>query len=790
MKELLVLSPETEKPTKTLDKNLKLIKSFNSGYLYKFELLKYTNIHDLLKNNIFKRRDCFICLGQLTEYGAQLLENEELGPRRKRKGKPTIKDKFGDLIVLDLDDHIIPGFNANKPIPSIRKWLKEKEIDCDVTIQITSGQKLKTEEARIRIYFETTTENSLNHRKAWSQGKDIQADGSVYTCSQPIYTAPPIIDGGNDPIKKRNYKLKGEERKFKLPLITPEKIKRYSGFKRAGAEYDLRDLTIPDEVIEGAVYRRYFMPLAFHYANLLKGDREAVFAIISSKALQVKSREFNAENTYAYIDDAIEKINLEKEEQDKITTRSDLEKESSKAPEFPEDLMEGWPHPWPMLYRNFAKVPRELEPALLIPTILSLNAFFLKNRYVTSYGRRPNMLFLNLTGSTGNKDVNSKNVIRDLDSLFKEMGAKVSLFSNIVTGESSISADTSFLQSFNDNGELFWINTEATRIFHQLSSSSNSSVSALSDKLIEVVDGHEITGKTKTGEKVKTISDPNAQVLFYAQPETIQRHINEDMVDSGLFGRALLSVLPDLKFDIETYNMFKVPEPLKARIENEFYEFYNSQKFNLGNMSTGKKTLDFSEAARDLMNKWARNKLGKDMASDETLQKVLSRLGNSAEQLYVIVLGICQLYDLHTGKEKRKEISLIPLIPLLDYWADTKIYAIKEFVATDIDPYANAIFGIIEDVIKMKIKLQGSVDRRILKEEGLVNRTQLFRILQSRSKLKRELSGGTNAGSDAVTRATRTLESMIKNKMIIKKEIGVKEYLGIEKYSVVKNKER
>ena len=173
------------------------------------------------------------------------------------------------------------------------------------------------------------------------------------------------------------------------------------------------------------------------------------------------------------------------------------------ALEFPEGLMNDWPDPWPLLWDNFKRVPRQLEEALLVPTVLSINAFFLRANFVTLYNRRPNLFFLNLTPSTGNKDVNSKNVIRDLDLIFKKKGAKSNIFTGILNTEANITADSTFLQSFNESEELFWINTEATRIFEQIKTSGAvGAVAALSDKLIELVDGHEITGKIKAAGKV------------------------------------------------------------------------------------------------------------------------------------------------------------------------------------------------------------------------------------------------------------------------------------------------
>lgn len=789
MQELIILSPadyENNKPTKILDKNLKKLKSFDSGYLFNFEIFPYENFHEAMEV-IFSVDSSFLILGGLTDAGREFEESGTPGPRRKKKGEPTIEDRDGTEMVLDLDDIIIPGFNPLKPEPGIKAWLSENNINCDVTYQITSGQKLNTEEARIRLYFSASTKHSLKYRKAWSQS--IGADGSVYTCSQPIYTAPPIIEGGKDPIKKRHGFIKGIRRTFSVPKMEPEKVERFSNYHR-GVEYDYNDSDLPEEVLSGRVYRRYFMPLAFHYANLLKGDADAVFSIIMAKALQVKSREFNEENVKDYIFDACEKIKSEKEDEfSNVLTADDIGTEALNfpTPEFPDDLLESWPEPWPMLWENFKRIPRETVPSLLVPTILALNAYFLRCHYVTAYNRRPNMFFLNLTPSTGNKDVNSKNVIRDLARIFKKrMGtSSKSIFHGILTTESSITADTTFLQSFSEKEELFWINTEATRIFQQIKNSGgNSNVAALSDKLIELVDGHEITGKVKAAGKVQSVNNPNGQVLFYAQPETIERYIDSQMVDSGLFGRSLMSIVPELEFDIEEYNMFLDRDEELSYVDDEFFEFYKSEAVELGGISDIKTILKPDQSGLKLLNDWARSYVAPLMKEDEVMQKVLSRIGNAAEQLYCIVLGICRKYDSSIGRKERSKISVAPLIPLLEYWTDCKVYAIKNYINQDLDPMADAVLNILKKCLTGGYKMQTSTETKALKEFHMIPISTFYRMIKNNKKLIGKLES-TNDKRNATARIDQILNIYVKNGVIVKKQLKLSknmvECIGISK---------
>ena len=431
------------------------------------------------------------------------------------------------------------------------------------------------------------------------------------------------------------------------------------------------------------------------------------------------------------------------------------------ALEFPEGLMNDWPDPWPLLWDNFKRVPRQLEEALLVPTVLSINAFFLRANFVTLYNRRPNLFFLNLTPSTGNKDVNSKNVIRDLDLIFKKKGAKSNIFTGILNTEANITADSTFLQSFNESEELFWINTEATRIFEQIKTSGAvGAVAALSDKLIELVDGHEITGKIKAAGKVKTIQNPNAQVLFYAQPETIERYIDESMVDSGLFGRSLLSIVPELRFDIDAYTMFKEEGGVNAEIDQDFFDFYTGPQFNLSNVNSEKNVLRPSPESLQTLNAWAKEYVAPKMAEDDVLQKVLSRIGNSAEQIYTIILGICQLYDLFRKENARQEIDVNVILPLLEYWVDTKIYAIKHFVNDGLDPLTESILEIIRNAIAGKYKLPRTFDNKCRKKYAMVPRAQIMRILKNNTKLVRQLSSDGDKNKAAI-KAGQILKALI-----------------------------
>lgn len=768
---LLILTPsDNQVPSKTLDKNLNLLESYPIGMKqFYFDEIEYDNFHTALEK-IFTLKNSFLVLGKLTDLGQTYLETERAGLRRKKGEKATIEDYLSTEIVLDLDDHIIEGFDPLKPEIGISNYLKEMEINCDVTWQITSSQKLRNSDeevlARIRLYFTANKRYSLQYRKAWSQ-QHCESDGSVYTCSQPIYTAPPQIVG-EDPIKKRHGFISGDRRTFILPKLTGKAIEKHGSYSR-GTEYDFDDPNIPEEVLSGRVYRRYFMPLAFYYANKIQ-EREAIFYIIAGKAQKVKSREFSVENTYQYIDDALLHIEREKTEIQNQLKPAEKDKIDD-LPNFPENIMSTWPEPWPMIWENFKQIPRTLEEPLLFPTVLALNAYFLRAKCITGEGRRPNLFFLNLTPSTGNKDVNSKNVIREIDQIFKRRGKIVNMFTGILNAESSITADTTFLQAFSEDEEFFWINTEATRIFQQIKQSGGiSSVAALSDKLIEVVDGYEITGKVKASGKVNTINDPNAQILFYAQPETIERFIDDEMVDSGLFGRSLISIIPEIKLHKDDFSMFKRKSGARRTVSDEFVDFYSNTKWAMSSMDDGKTVLELTNEGAETLDDWSKQEIFDHIKENEVLYKLLTRLGNSGEQLYTIILGICQMYDRINNVDIRTSFDVNLIIPILRYWKETKIYAVKNLVNTELDPMSDEIVKIIGEVVNKPSLAVTTKNIKIVKDHKMIPISQVMRILGSRTKLIRKLDSQGDK-RNAVARASNIIRILIDTQVLLQKEI-------------------
>ena len=341
---------------KELDNKLNRTKSFNAGYQFYFNTIQYNedNFHEVIQQFITaeKYQNSFICLGGLTQHGQKLQKTKQLGHRRKKeKGgiKPTIQDREGIELVLDCDDHIIEGFDANNPVQAVKDYLAKLDAnlaDTDFTFQITSSQKLDTDEARIRIYLLSAEPSTLNYRKAWSQR--LNFDGCVYTCSQPIYTANPKIIEGDDPIVKRHYFVKGNQRTYQIPEFTNKQVVKYSDNSYLVPSYNFEKKTLPREVRSGKVYRRYFMPKAFSILNkispLVLQDAEMaermVVGEIEREASVIKNREFNRDNVIDYVRDGIEIIYEEhSKEVDEITLPEDAIQKVKYEIDWPPGLM-------------------------------------------------------------------------------------------------------------------------------------------------------------------------------------------------------------------------------------------------------------------------------------------------------------------------------------------------------------------------------------------------------------------------------------------------------------------
>jgi len=469
-------------------------------------------------------------------------------------------------------------------------------------------------------------------------------------------------------------------------------------------------------------------------------------------------------------DGAIDKLK-EEDNEDALNNSEDIKinlailKEELPVPKYPDNCMADWPEPWPKIWENWKRFPAVVSEPLLVPTIIAFHGYLMNSKYLNARDRRPNLYQLSLAESTAYKDTNSTDVLRAMPKAMAEHGIFNSIFDDLADGDSNISSDTAFIKSLEANGgKKFWINTEATRVFQQLSSNHghvNPNVLALADKMIEVVDGKTITGKVKANEAMKSVNDPNIQIVFYAQPETIEKYISEDMVDSGFLGRALITL--DVGDEKEHSMFMELPDSF-CTLDADLAGFYGN--CNLNEKSLFERinvplvgdnlieVIDFEERVfRPLMP-----------PNDGALRKMITRMGNSTEQLFSIVLGVCKEWDIWNGEEPRENVPINGLFPLLEFWAKCKHYTVNEYIVKSSDPIADAV---IEGIMKF-IDGDWIVDKRFNNfiKQGMVPRS----LLVNRMRQMRTIKDTATAFTKLTALISQTIDYMIANQIIGQEE--------------------
>ena len=449
---------------------------------------------------------------------------------------------------------------------------------------------------------------------------------------------------------------------------------------------------------------------------------------------------------------------------------------TGRIPSFPNGVMSTWPEPWPMIYEAYSSVARDPVEELLIPTILSTCAHLLNNKYITMEGKLLNLIFLNLASSGVGKDANTTSILKELSNIFLRVESSMPIdpFNQFTQFNKSLSSDTAFMQCFNDEGDFFWVNTEATRIFEMMGTKGNSSVAAISDKLVEVGDGMGISSKKKVSAKDAAPSqpNPNCQVLLCAQPDTISSYLTHNMIDSGLFGRPLVSVSA-AEFDYDEYDMFGRRDVRKLKLSDDFIDLfihlYKIEKRGNGGIFKQIALGAEGDQTREL-NTWMKNKIMPHMKSDPMLMTVLRRMGIPIEQVYTVVLAIINEYEELRGYNKTVRIDIALLIPLFDFWVDCKVYATNHLVKNDADPLAKAIQEVMIECINGTIGMSKTGHVKAIKERK-IPLARLSNILQCRSTLLKELElSGDRVGLQ--NRVKQTISALIDLGVIIKCKSG------------------
>lgn len=469
---------------------------------------------------------------------------------------------------------------------------------------------------------------------------------------------------------------------------------------------------------------------------------------------------------------------------DGAVARKEGEKEVGEAPEarvgidipvFPYGIVSTWPEPWPQIYKAYSDVARDPVEELLVPTMLSNMAYFLNNNYLTGQGKNLNLIFLNLADSGVGKDANTTSITRELSRVFQRRDVKMpdDPFLRFSEFNKSLTSDTAFMECFNDDGNFYWVNTEATRIFELIGSKGNSSVSAISDKLVEVGDGGAISTKKKAGQKegAPRQDNPNCQVLLCAQPDTIKDHLNSSMIDSGLFGRPLISISGRC-LDLDEYDMFSDKSPDDIELSEDMMNFFSYigrlEKFGTGQIFRSKVIRPSKEDTIDL-NKWQKENLIPHMKREKTLETILKRMAIPIEQVFTIVNGVVIEYAKFKSVE-RERVQARALFPLLDFWAECKVYAASELVNAEADPLGEAIVDIMRDILVGKIKMS-KVGHANAVKEGRVPTSRIASILGNRTKLLKTM-GIDGKGVGMGSRVNLTISALVELGALVKCSVG------------------
>lgn len=325
--------------SKLVDKDCNKVSSYDKCFKLNLDLVEYSNFHEALKE-IFELKETAFLLGGATVF---LKAELEVGHRLQRRlsretsGTPTVEYRDGCEFSLDLDDVEMPGFDPFNPVPAIKAWLKTKEIKSDVTWQITAGQKPEsTDFPRVRLYIQLDKGYPSKDRK--SHSIVLGADPSVYTATQPNYTAPPRFpDGVKDPILIRTGFIEGKNRTHKLENIPEEILNKYSpilGSRKSGEQIDLtKAQTLLDE---GKMFRRVMLPVSFSMCNQKDADPDSVLAALVKMAYSIpedkrrnnewdgaKLKDGVMQNLREMIDDGFSKIAAE-EKKRKVNSSTEI----------------------------------------------------------------------------------------------------------------------------------------------------------------------------------------------------------------------------------------------------------------------------------------------------------------------------------------------------------------------------------------------------------------------------------------------------------------------------------
>ncbi len=128
----------------------------------------------------------------------------------------------------------------------------------------------------------------------------------------------------------------------------------------------------------------------------------------------------------------------------------------------------------------------------------------------------------------------------------------------------------------------------------------------------------------------------------------------------------------------------------------------------------------------------------------------------------------------YKGNKVREEIPVGPMLPLLEYWASTKVYAIENYVESSLDPLADSVLELLKGMISGTPAMQRAPDKKILKEHNMIPASQFFAKLNMNKKLSRKLSADGDRRNVTI-RTESILRLLIHSGSVIEKDIGTRQ---------------
>jgi hypothetical protein len=236
MNTLLILEPSRRNSaSKVIDHQGTKVKDYDAGMWFIPHTFSWESSEDFHEGvlALLRKPGVFMLLGQLTAFGKeQKLKGEKIRRLKNPRDdcpQPPLEGRDGRELVLDIDGAVVPDFDPFDPVLGVQ-WLLDQIGASDVTTtwQITSSQKLGFQPtARIRLYLLLSQPYSIEDRKQWAKRlpSDLCVDPSVFQAVQPIYTAPPTVEGGGtDPLPIRSGTLHGERETLGITIPTSSQV--------------------------------------------------------------------------------------------------------------------------------------------------------------------------------------------------------------------------------------------------------------------------------------------------------------------------------------------------------------------------------------------------------------------------------------------------------------------------------------------------------------------------------------------------------------------------------------